>query len=264
MGLFSKLFAFIFLPLLTLSVTSASAQVAGGFGQIVTGPIVLGQSFCPGSPASCVGNFGSPSITNGVEADQYLLNGPQSRKSLPSTPSYVNSTSSPAQVFLTTAPIQLIRFFCRDQHRRKFCRRIKRGARSDCAADKGSVGAAHFADDAANRASAGGKLSPCRDGGADPQCTASSNPNRRLGPRRRITGVHNRQKREPRMRAWRSTLVSSVGAASSTRSPSSVTPWPMRRALAAATPGRSQTLSITPFRRRCSATWTPCTTRWIF
>ena len=32
----------------------------------------------------------------------------------------------------------------------------------------------------------------------------------------------------------------------------------MRRAPAAATPGRSHTRSITPSRRRCSATWTPC------
>jgi len=110
MRLFSILFALISLALPTLFVGSASAQSAGGFGQIVTGPIVFGQAFCPGSPSSCAGLIGSPSISSGYDADQYLLQVPDGKViNYPSTPSYLNS--SPADVVLTTAPIQLVRFF---------------------------------------------------------------------------------------------------------------------------------------------------------
>lgn len=113
---FSKLLALLSLALATLFAGSASAQTAGGFGLVVTGPIVLGQAFCRSSPSSCVGLPGSTStISNGSAADQYLLQpgAPPfvNPVNSPSTPSYIDSTSSPAQVFLTTAPVQLVRFF---------------------------------------------------------------------------------------------------------------------------------------------------------
>lgn len=94
----------------------ASAQSAGLAlppGQIVTGPIVLGQAFCRTTKA-CVGMIGSPSISNGFDANQYLLNSnPPLVNPLvtPSTLSYTNSTSSPAVVVLTTAPTQYVRFY---------------------------------------------------------------------------------------------------------------------------------------------------------
>ena len=69
-----SLSAFTSLALPIFFTGSASAQSLGGFGQIVTGPIVSGQVFCdPFTSTACVGYTGSQSISNGRDANQYLL-----------------------------------------------------------------------------------------------------------------------------------------------------------------------------------------------
>ena len=82
-------------------------------GQIVTGPIAYGQSLwnkdCPPGQTvtKCQGQV-YPSITNGHDADTYLL--PYTWPST-TTPPFVNSTLAAVAVVWTSTPTQYVRFY---------------------------------------------------------------------------------------------------------------------------------------------------------
>lgn len=82
-------------------------------GQIVTGPIAYGQSLwnkdCPPGQTvtKCQGQV-YPSITNGRDADTYLL--PYTWPST-TTPPFVNSTLAAVAVVWTSTPTQYVRFY---------------------------------------------------------------------------------------------------------------------------------------------------------
>ncbi len=76
-------------------------------GQVVVGPVVRGQSFP--LPVGAPGRRGTsvPSITNGLEANNFLL----PAIITPATLSFINSTASSAVAILTAAPTQYVRFY---------------------------------------------------------------------------------------------------------------------------------------------------------
>lgn len=99
---------------------SASAQTLPFWplprGQIVTGPIVRGQTFTSGNPPpNCPKNSTTPcrgttypSISNGHDANQYILPAiDYNETTLP----FIDSTSAPAAVVWTYVPTQWVRFY---------------------------------------------------------------------------------------------------------------------------------------------------------
>lgn len=114
---FRRCYHFVSATLISILAASAvNAQNAAFWplppGQVVTGPVVRGQTFggkmCPkNSTTPCPGTT-YPSISNGHDADQYILpaidyNG--------TTLPFVDSTSSPAFVIWTYVPTQWVRFY---------------------------------------------------------------------------------------------------------------------------------------------------------